>query len=118
MNLRRLAAIVVFLLVSCTTVPGTAEPLERPSFGKTVVTLTFDDGDADTYQARSVLAANGLHATWYVISSFIGAEDYLTEGQLRGLRADGNEIGGHTLSHTKLTEVRGAELRREVCQDR
>ncbi|CAG0982605.1 hypothetical protein ANAEL_01835 [Anaerolineales bacterium] len=42
----------------------------------------------------------------------------MTEDQLRNLYNDGNEIGGHTLNHINLTDVRGADLRHEVCQDR
>lgn len=88
------------------------------TFKNTVVSLTFDDGDSDNYLARSVLAENGLHATFYIVSGFTGTDGYMTAQQLRDLYDDGNEIGGHTLSHTKLTEVRGADLKREVCQDR
>lgn len=87
-------------------------------YSNTTVTLTFDDGDADNYVVRDVLKENNLHATFYVVSGFTGTEGFMTEAELRGLYEDGNEIGGHTLSHTKLSEVRGADLRKEICQDR
>ncbi|MBK8619594.1 MAG: polysaccharide deacetylase family protein [Anaerolineales bacterium] len=83
-----------------------------------MVSLTFDDGDADNYLVRSVLTENDLRATFYVVSGFTGTDGYMTEQQLKDLHADGNEIGGHTLSHSKLTDVRGADLKREVCEDR
>ena len=91
---------------------------ESVYFGNTVVTLTFDDGDADNYYVRSILTENDLHATFYIVSGITGSEGYMSADQLRDLYNDGNEIGGHTLSHTKLSEVRGADLKREVCQDR
>lgn len=91
---------------------------QETTFANTVVSLTFDDGDADNYSVRSSLAENNLHATFYVVSGFTNSNGYMTDDQLRDLYNDGNEIGGHTLSHVKLTEVRGDDLKREVCQDR
>lgn len=87
-------------------------------FKNTVVSLTFDDGDADNYSVRSVLAANNLHATFYVVSGFTNSNSYMSDNQLRDLYNDGNEIGGHTLDHINLETVHGEDLRREVCQDR
>jgi len=118
-------ALYIFFLVGCINTPTiTARPTPTQSkqpnltFKNTTVSLTFDDGDADNYLVRSVLSKNDLHATFYIVSGFTGAAGYMTEPQLQDLYADGNEIGGHTLSHIKLTDVRGADLKREVCQDR
>src|SRR5258707_11202476 len=92
---------IIFFIFSCTSAPVTktasTPTKESISFKNTVVSLTFDDGDADNYSVRSVLAQNKLHATFYVVSGFTGKDGYMTEEQLRGLYADGNEIGGHTL---------------------
>lgn len=99
-------------------IPAPASAKEIITFENTVVSLTFDDGDADNYSVRSVLAENNLHATFYVVSGFTNSNGYMTDNQLRDLYNDGNEIGGHTLSHVKVSEVRGEELKREVCQDR
>lgn len=85
----------------------------------TVVTLTFDDGLANQYGARSALAANSLHGTFYVNTGRIGSSDsFLSWSQLDDLAADGNEIGGHTLDHVDLTAVSAAEAQRQVCDDR
>lgn len=109
-------------LVGCgssSTPVSEAAPTRKPfTFSNTVLSLTFDDGDADNYDVRSVLAENNLHATFYIISGFIGIDGYMTKDQLRGLYEDGNEIGGHTRDHMKLTEVRGADLQYQVCQNR
>src|SRR5688572_27848441 len=116
MKLSQLVKINVLLLFlsGCSTLTTpTPEALPSPTkqsiyYSNTVVSLTFDDGDADNYIIRDVLKENNLHATFYVVSGFTGTDGFMTEEQLRGLHADGNEIGGHTLSHTKLSEVRGA----------
>ncbi len=109
------------LLAACSPRPASSTPTpgsQNANYENTIVSLTFDEGDADNYAIRPVLAANNLHATWYIPSGLTGTEGYMTVDQLRDLYADGNEIGGHSLNHTDLIEVRGADLRREVCQDR
>jgi peptidoglycan/xylan/chitin deacetylase (PgdA/CDA1 family) len=112
-------ALLLIVLAGCNNAPVTPTPTKKDiTFKNTVVSLTFDDGDADNYSVRSVLAENNLHATFYIVSGFTNSNGYMTDNQLRDLYNDGNEIGGHTLNHRKLTDVRGAELKREVCQDR
>lgn len=112
----------LFILFGCNSTPS-LQPIPKSSAGgitfkNTVVSLTFDDGDADNYSVRSVLAENNLHATFYISSGLTDSDGYMTEDQLHNLYKDGNEIGGHTLTHTKLSDVRGSDLKREVCQDR
>lgn len=113
--------LIIILLISCSNTPitnSTAPVKKGEVFKNTTVSLTFDDGDADNYQVRSILKENNLSATFYIVSGFTGTEGYMTEKELRGLYEDGNEIGGHTLSHTNLTTINGTELQHEVCQDR
>jgi len=114
--------LLVVMLAGCsngnTTPVNTLPASSAPGFTNTTVSLTFDDGDADNYDVRPILAENNLRATFYIVSGFTGTDGFMTGEQLRGLYEDGNEIGGHSLSHIKLTDVRGADLRREVCQDR
>lgn len=86
--------------------------------GRTVVSLTFDDGDSDQLAAARILNAHGMRGTFYVITGAVGTPGYLTLPQLRKLAAAGNEIGGHTVSHLDLTRLPAAEVRRQVCQGR
>jgi peptidoglycan/xylan/chitin deacetylase (PgdA/CDA1 family) len=86
--------------------------------GPTIVSLTFDDGSADQYAARSMLARNSLHGTFYINSNNVGASSFMTWNDLSDLAADGNEIGGHTLDHADLTTVTTDEATRQVCDDR
>lgn len=84
----------------------------------TVVTLTFDDGTADQLAAARVLHGDGLAGTFFIITGAVGAPHYLTLADLRQLAADGDEIGGHTVSHLDLVNTTLAEARRQVCAGR
>jgi len=95
---------------------GEPLPLE---FAPTVVSLTFDDGRASAYAARPVLAAHGMHATFYVNSPRLNSGSfYLTWQQVQNLYSDGNEIGGHDAYHADLTQLDPVEAQREICYDR
>lgn len=110
----RLAAIVaaVVLLPVAGQVPARAA-------APTVVSLTFDDGAASTYSARDILAAHGMHGTFYINSGLIGSFSYyMSWTQVQGLASDGNEIAGHTSYHVNLPEVEPAEAQRQICADR
>jgi peptidoglycan/xylan/chitin deacetylase (PgdA/CDA1 family) len=85
---------------------------------QTVVTIEFDDGNADQYQALAMLNAHGMHATFYVNTGFIGDSSHMSWSQLQDLYAGGNEIAGHTLTHANLKHLKTADARNEVCQDR
>ena len=81
----------------------------------TVVSLTFDDGDADQMVALPILEKHAMPGTFYVISGYVGEPGYFTRNDLATMAAKGHEIGGHTVSHTDLTTVPADEARRQVC---
>jgi peptidoglycan/xylan/chitin deacetylase (PgdA/CDA1 family) len=92
-----------------------------PARAATVVSLTFDDGEATQYAARAPLASHGVHGTFYLNSTRLGTSGfYMTWAEASELAADGNEIGGHTLSHVDLTSaaLSDSQKRAEVCTDR
>ena len=70
-----------------------------------IVSLTFDDGSSDQYAMRSILAEHSMRATFYINSGTVGMPGYLNWDQLAALAADGNELGGHTVDHVKLTTL-------------
>jgi len=84
----------------------------------TVVSFTFDDGFASQLNAVSILRSHNLHGTFYVNSSFLGQTGRLTVANLQSMQAAGNEIAGHTLTHSYLPAELKAEQLREVCNDR
>lgn len=120
----KLLTLLLLLLVGCNSTPTVTQPIPTPikggiTFKNTVVSLTFDDGDADNYSIRPILTENNLHATFYIVSGFTNSNGYMTDDQLQDLYNDGNEIGGHTLNHTKLTnELSSEQKKQEICQDR
>ena len=83
-----------------------------------VVSLTFDDGDADNFAMGALLQQYGLRATFYIPSGLVGQPGFMTWDQLKSLQAAGNEIGGHSLDHTKLQGLGTDALRHEICDDR
>ncbi len=86
------------------------------------VCITFDDGcETDLIAAAPVLREFGFHATFYVTAGFLGTAGYLTAEQLRaldcsGLDASGFEIGCHSMTHAYLSDISGAELKREILE--
>lgn len=87
--------------------------------GRTVVSLTFDDGTADHALAGALLAERGFKGTFYVNSAQIGTSGYyLSLPELRAIASRGHEIGGHTLNHRDIAGLGEAERERQVCGDR
>jgi peptidoglycan/xylan/chitin deacetylase (PgdA/CDA1 family) len=106
------------LLTATTVVWGSDIPEARAAPASTVVTLTFDDGDADQYDAAQTMAEHDLPATFYITTSWIGSDGYLTREQLDAIAEAGHEIGGHTVNHPDLAAIPLAEVEAEVCNGR
>jgi peptidoglycan/xylan/chitin deacetylase (PgdA/CDA1 family) len=114
-----LTAAILVLTEAVPALGTTASPAGGPAHGpRTVVSLTFDDGDADQMTAARLLRRYHLPATFYIITGAVGTPGYLTVSDLHQLAAEGNEIGGHTVSHLRLTALTAAEARRQVCDSR
>jgi peptidoglycan/xylan/chitin deacetylase (PgdA/CDA1 family) len=84
----------------------------------TVVTVQFDDGNADVYQWISGLNNHGFPATFYINSGTVGTTGHLTWTQLTALSTAGNEIASHTVNHVDIKKLKLADARFQVCQDR
>jgi peptidoglycan/xylan/chitin deacetylase (PgdA/CDA1 family) len=118
--MRRTAIVSLLLLAAgCSGAPD-----EKPGSNAaavtspTVVTIQFDDGYEDQYAALAILKARGMHATFYVNTGVVGDADHMAWGELADLAAAGNEIAGHTVSHTNLKKLSSAAAREAVCGDR
>ena len=83
-----------------------------------VVTIGFDDGTVDQFDALEALNLHHMHATFFINSGFIGDPDHMSVEQLGALAAAGNEIGGHTVDHANIQPLSTAEATAEVCDDR
>src|SRR4051812_50077506 len=98
------------LLWLCLLAVGAAHAHAAP----TVVSLTFDDGRAQTYPARSILASHGMKGTFYINSANVGTDSYyMTWPQTDGLAAAGKHTGGPTRHPTALPPVPGREATNE-----
>ncbi len=82
------------------------------------VTLTFDDAFADQMQAQALLKKYGMRGTFYVNSGTIDLPGYMTRANLDTLKANGHEIGGHSVTHPSLPTLPAAEQNRQICRDR
>lgn len=85
---------------------------------RTVVSLTFDDADADQQTAATTLTQLRLNGTFYIPTGWVGAPGYLTLAQLHSLANSGHEIGGHTVTHPDMTLISSDEDLRQVCTGR
>jgi peptidoglycan/xylan/chitin deacetylase (PgdA/CDA1 family) len=109
----RVAASVILAVGFVAAFPAAADAAPT-----TVVTIQFDDGNADVYQWISGLNNHGFHATFYVNSGSIGTAGKLTWAQLTALNQAGNEIASHTVNHVNIKKLKLADARFQVCQDR
>ena len=90
--------------------------------GKTVITFTFDDAYEDQWlYASPLMQAHKFTGTYYVITSNDdnNFKCCMSWSQLDTLRAQGNDIGSHTITHPdNLTTLTTAQLKQEICGSR
>lgn len=78
------------------------------------VLITFDDGRTSQLEAVRELNKRGMKATFFVMAG----GTLLNEGQIRGILAQGHELGSHTMNHTNLKEAPEASLEEEVVDSK
>ncbi len=114
----RFLVAVALALLAAAGVPPSATAAESGTPTQTVVTLTFDDGWRSQLPAAEAMAARGMVGTFFIASGQVGYPAFMTVKELRDLQSAGHEIGGHTLSHPRLTEMPLDKARHQVCSDR
>lgn len=96
---------------------------------KKTAVITFDDGYADNFSAFKELEKRNMTASWFVVTNDIGKTSswsdidtqpakLLTTEQLLEMQNAGMEIGSHTLSHCRLTQVPIEQINNELIQAR
>jgi len=95
-----------------------------------VVGLTFDDGYQNNLRhALPILRKHGFTATCYGVSSMIGGTNSWDHGKVaekplmtladwRTWRDAGMDVGSHTRTHAKLTELPPEQAREQIAQSR
>jgi len=99
---------------------------EKSSSDHSVV-ITFDDGFESTFdQALPTLETYAMPATFFLVSDHVGKRsDWMASSgssahrlmdwrQALQLQRSGFELGSHTCSHPRLTEIGRVEARREI----
>lgn len=114
--MRRIPIVALVAALALLGAPGDAAPAVATS--GTIVTIQFDDGTADAYQALPILRDHGMRGTFYLNSALIETPGRMTWTQIAELSAAGNEIAGHTLTHENLRGLSTSEARHQVCADR
>jgi peptidoglycan/xylan/chitin deacetylase (PgdA/CDA1 family)/archaellum component FlaF (FlaF/FlaG flagellin family) len=117
---RRAVLTVGILALAVFTQGAVLTSVARADTPQAVISLTFDDSDADQYaNAFPILQQYGMHGTFYVITGYIGVNSgYMTLPQLHDLANAGNEIAAHTVLHPDLTQLSTDEVTRQLCQSR
>ncbi|MBT3601779.1 MAG: polysaccharide deacetylase family protein, partial [Candidatus Latescibacteria bacterium] len=95
------------------------------------VVLTFDDAYTTTTSSIEELLTHQQTATIFVATSVIGKSnlwdidlkhidqiEIMHSDHLRALNEKGCELGAHTHSHPKLTEIHPEDLKDELCEGR
>ena len=89
------------------------------SLPEKAVLITFDDGYADNYNyAYPILRDEQVPGTFFVVSSTVGNENRMTADQLREMRANGMQIGSHTVNHEPLIAMSPEEIDFELRASR
>ncbi len=76
-----------------------------PSFDDTYVSLRFDDGWKSQLNAYELLKKYDLTGSIYIISGFMGREGYMSWEDVEKV-SEIMEIGGHTVNHADLKNLR------------
>ncbi len=79
------------------------------------VVITFDDGNENNYtNAFPVLKEYNLPATIFLVSDWIGKENFLKGSQIEEMERAGIEFGSHSRTHASLTGLPKERLKDEI----
>nr|HPG31109.1 polysaccharide deacetylase family protein [bacterium] len=98
------------------------------------ICITFDDGWEDNYIfAFPILKQHNIKATFFIISGYIDSDEtlpawrkslnqnkhrFMKSEQIQELIDYGMEIGCHTMSHKRLTQIEGESAEKEIINSK
>jgi peptidoglycan/xylan/chitin deacetylase (PgdA/CDA1 family) len=93
-----------------------ATPVETGGNDNKVVILNFDDSQKSQYtNAKPILDKYGFKATFDVICNYVDKKDgYMNWKDIKTLRDEGHDIGSHSMSHVRLTDLSKKSIEYEV----
>ena len=88
----------------------------RGSANNKYIALTFDDGpvSSNTTRLLDILKRRNIKATFYVLGNRVKGNQSL----VRRMVAEGHELGNHTWTHGKLTNMSDSQVRSELNRNR
>jgi peptidoglycan/xylan/chitin deacetylase (PgdA/CDA1 family) len=79
-----------------------------------IVSITFDDGWADTYtQGKALMDTYGYKGTAFLMPNQLNTTGYMTTAQVNGLAANGWDLSGHSINN--LTTLNDTQLTADVA---
>lgn len=77
-----------------------SEYIETKNVDKEYIRLSFDDGGVSFYNIiMPILEKYGFKGYFFIATSFIGQEGFLTEQMIKEMYSRGHVIGGHSHTH-------------------
>ncbi len=86
-----------------------------PAVEEKVVCIFFDDGWKSQLNAAPILERYNFHATFALVTSYVGCPDYISWSEVAGLAKKGHDIESHTVSHLNLSRVSEETLKAEIA---
>ena len=97
---------------------STIEEAQRES-SDSAICLTFDDGNtSDIKVVLPQLLSTGNKATFFIITSYIDTENYLTSEDIVKLHRAGMQIGSHSHTHPDFRELGSDDALSELIKSK
>lgn len=90
-------------------------------FTEGMVTFSFDDAWTSQYtNALPIIQDAGIKGTYYILTQPVtnGWSQYMTPAQVKDISTKGQEIGGHTVTHTDLTTLSNIQIDKEIIDSK
>ncbi len=80
-----------------------------------MVSFNLDDGwDSGYANGLPVFDEAGIDTTYYITTTHLGFEAFVTPTELASVAARGHEIGNHSRTHANLTQISLQQMRSEI----
>ena len=82
---------------------------------RALLSISFDDAHRSVAnKAHPIMRSLGIPGTVYVVTSWVGQNEYMDSSELGAVRDDGWELASHSVSHRRMSRLNGEELEEEL----